>query len=110
MADSETIPATPVPPPRVRVVLADVARTRKEGPRVELEEQSQVGEALLRGLIRAQLAIALRLAGVVIVGLGGLPLLFAIAPTVAGARPLGVGLPWLPPRWLRGCVSFRAPG
>ena len=34
----------------------------------------------MRGLIRAQLAHALRLAAVVVVGLGGLPLLFALAP------------------------------
>jgi hypothetical protein len=89
-------PAAPVAapgPPRVRVVLADAAVAR--GPRTELVEQSQVGDALLRGLIRTQLAHALRLAAVVVVGLGGLPLLFAIAPTVAGARPAGVALPWL---------------
>jgi hypothetical protein len=84
------------PRPRTRVVLADVSRTggtRKMA--AELAQQSQVGDALLRGLMRAQLAHALRLAAVVVVGLGGLPLLFAVAPSVAGARPLGVGLPWL---------------
>jgi hypothetical protein len=82
--------------PRTRVVLADVTRT--DGPRqtvAELTQQSPVGDALLRGLIRAQLANALRLAAVVAVGLGGLPLLFTVAPSLAGARPLGVGLPWL---------------
>jgi hypothetical protein len=81
---------------RTRVVLADVARQRgARGTTVELTQQSPVGEALLRGLIRTQLAHALRLAAVVVVGLGGLPLLFAAAPDVAGARPLGVSLPWL---------------
>jgi hypothetical protein len=83
-------------PTRTRVVLADVARTGGTRRTVaELTQQSPVGEALLRGLIRAQLANALRLAAVVAVGLGGLPLLFTVAPLVAGARPLGVGLPWL---------------
>jgi hypothetical protein len=87
-------------PRRVRIVMADVARERDAQRRdrrtaTELSQQSPVGEALLRGLIRAQLAHALRLAAVVVVGLGGLPLLFAVAPTVAGARPLGIGLPWL---------------
>ena len=62
---------------------------------VELTEQSPVGDALLRGLIRTQLAHALRLAAVVVVGLGGLPLLFAAAPEIAATRPLGVSLPWL---------------
>lgn len=81
---------------RTRVVLSDVARTGGARRTVaELTQQSPVGEALLRGLIRAQLANALRLAAVVAVGLGGLPLLFTVAPAVAGARPLGVGLPWL---------------
>jgi hypothetical protein len=82
--------------PRTRVVLADVARDRSHRrTATELSQQSQVGDALLRGLIRAQLGLALRLAAVVAVGLGGLPLLFAVAPEVAGTRLLGVSLPWL---------------
>src|SRR5262249_28085794 len=81
---------------RTRVVPGEVARTGPNRRTVtELTQQSPVGDALLRGLIRAQLANALRLAAVVAVGLGGLPLLFTVAPVVAGARPLGVGLPWL---------------
>ncbi|MDT4988300.1 MAG: hypothetical protein QOI74_2394 [Micromonosporaceae bacterium] len=81
-------------PERVRVVLADVARDHG-GARDELAEQSQLGDALVRGLVRAQFALAMRLAAVVAVGLGGLPLLFAVAPAVARARPFGVSLPWL---------------
>lgn len=81
---------------RVRVVLADVARTGEAvRTRGELAEQSPVGEALVRGLVRAQLAVALRLAALVAVGLGGLPLLFAAVPVVAEARVLGIALPWL---------------
>src|SRR6185369_7307201 len=81
---------------RTRVVLADVARAREvRQTTVELTQQSPVGDALLRGLIRTQLAHALRLAAVVVVGLGGLPLLFAAAPAVAGSRPFGLSLPWL---------------
>jgi hypothetical protein len=81
---------------RTTIVLADLARSRAaRRTTAELTEQSPVGEALLRGLMRAQLAHALRLAAVVGVGLGGLPLLFTIAPKVAAARPLGVVLPWL---------------
>jgi hypothetical protein len=81
---------------RVRVVLAEVARARRgEQTRTELAEQSRVGEALLRGLMRTQLGLALGLAAVVAVGLGGLPLLFAVAPDVARLRPFGIALPWL---------------
>ena len=84
-------------PKRVRVVLADVAGTRPPGEhtRAELAEQTGIGEALVRGLVRAQLSLALRCAAVVAVGLGALPLLFAVAPAVAGARPFGMVLPWL---------------
>ncbi len=95
----------PAPPARqrVRVVLADAARARRSGQvRAELEEQSRVGEALVRGLMRTQLALALRLAVVVVVGLGGLPLLFTVAPAVAGVRPFGIALPWL----LLGLVAY----
>jgi len=37
-----------------------------------------------------------------VVGLGGLPLLFAVAPSVAGVRPFGIALPWL----LLGLVAY----
>jgi hypothetical protein len=80
----------------VRVVLAEVARRAgQDRTRAELVEQTRVGEALVRGLIRAQLALALRLAMVVAVGLGALPLLFAAAPAVGEAKLFGVHLPWL---------------
>jgi hypothetical protein len=96
--------ATPAEAPkRVRVVLAEVARSKTTGhTRTELSEQSQIGEALVRGLVRTQFALALRLAAVVAVGLGALPLLFAVAPAVARARPFGIALPWL----LLGLIAY----
>lgn len=61
----------------------------------EIDAQSQLGEALLRSLMRAQL----RLAGVVLlllaITLGGLPLLFELSPAVRGAHVFGIPLPWL---------------
>jgi hypothetical protein len=91
------------PAQRERVVLADASRTRRlVRPRQELEEQTRVGEVLVRGLVRAQLALALRLSVIVAVGLGLLPLLFAVAPDVARATVLGIRLPWL----LLGAVAF----
>jgi hypothetical protein len=99
-----TLPGMPNEPvKRVRVVLADAGAPRPRQPtRVELSQQTGVGEALVRGLVRTQLALALRCAAVVAVGLGGLPLLFAVAPAVAGTRPFGVVLPWL----LLGVAAF----
>jgi hypothetical protein len=80
----------------VRVVLASAPSSRRPvRPRRELEEQTGVGDVLVRGLIRAQLALALRLSAIVAVGLGLLPLLFAVAPNVGRVTIAGVRLPWI---------------
>lgn len=91
-------------PRRTKIVLGEVAgaRVAADRTRVDLAEQTPVGEALVRGLVRAQLALAVRLSLVVITGLGALPLLFAVAPAVGEAKMLGLSLPWL----LLGVVSF----
>lgn len=97
-------PRAPQPGHRTRIVLAEVSRldSRADRTRSELTQQTRVGEALVRGLVRAQLALALRLSLVVLIGLGGLPWLFAIAPSVGRVTVLGVNLPWL----LLGVASF----
>ncbi|HEX6968161.1 MAG TPA: hypothetical protein VF174_05015 [Micromonosporaceae bacterium] len=89
---------------RTRVVLAEVARRRAgyDRTRAELAAQTRVGEALVRGLVRAQLALALRLTLVVVIALGGLPLLFTVAPQVGTIKIAGVNLPWL----LLGIAAF----
>ncbi|GIE80798.1 hypothetical protein Aph02nite_67480 [Actinoplanes philippinensis] len=94
----------PPPRPRVTVVLADAASRRGAADRgsTDLTEQTPIGEALVKGLMRAQLALALRLALVVAAALGTLPLLFAVAPAVGAVKVFGVHLPWL----LLGVLSF----
>jgi len=89
---------------RTRVVLGEVAARRRptDRTRADLAEQTPVGEALVKGLVRAQLALALRLALVVVTGLGALPLLFVAAPGVSTVKLFGVHLPWL----LLGALSF----
>jgi hypothetical protein len=83
-------------PRRKRVVLNDsrnpvtVLRTI-----TELEEQTSVGEALVRNLVRVQLRVALALTAVVVIPLGGLPLAFYLSPTFANTMVFGVRLPWL---------------
>src|SRR3954463_15318611 len=91
-------------PERTRVVLGEVAARRRPADRshADLAEQTPVGEALVKGLVRAQLALALRLSLVVVTGLGALPLLFAVAPAVGEAKVRGINLPWL----LLGVASF----
>jgi hypothetical protein len=94
--DVPPVAEPPAVPQRVRVVLAGTHPARGlVRPRQELEEQTDVGEVLVRGLVRAQLALALRLSATVVVGLGLLPLLFAIAPDVARATVFGIRLPWV---------------
>lgn len=85
----------PDPPERVRIDLAARRRVRLDRPLREIEEQTRVGEVLVQSLIRAQLAVALRLSAVVVVLLGGLPVLFALAPGLAQVEVLGLRLPWL---------------
>lgn len=97
-------PRPPEQPRRTRIVLAEVSRrdSPADRTRAELAQQTRVGEALVQGLVRAQLALALRLSLVVLIALGGLPWLFAIAPSVGRLTVLGVNLPWL----LLGVASF----
>lgn len=83
------------PPPRVRVVLAGERRSRPDAAAREIEEQTPVGEVLVRGLIRTQLALAVRLSLVVGVLFGVQPLLFLLAPGLAETEIGGIRLPWL---------------
>lgn len=83
------------PPRRVRVDLAGRAVRRAAHSRQELEDQTQVGEVLIRGLVRAQLGLSLSLAGVVIALLGSLPIAFALFPWLSDVYVLGLRLPWL---------------
>jgi hypothetical protein len=61
----------------------------------EIDEQSNLGEVYMSGLMSAQL----RLAGLVLafgaVGLGGLPLLFLLVPATRTLEIGRIPLPWL---------------
>lgn len=82
-------------PQRQRVVLAHRRGTRVVHTRVEVQEQTEVGDALVRGLVRAQLGLALRLAAVVAGGMIALPLLNAAFPGLAAVTVFGMRLNWL---------------
>lgn len=98
------MPRAPQPPRRTRIVLAEVSGpgSRADRTRSELAQQTRVGETLVQGLVRAQLTLALRLSLLVLIGLGGLPWLFAIVPSIGRVTVFGVNLPWL----LLGVVAF----
>ncbi|MCI4674875.1 hypothetical protein [Candidatus Mycolicibacterium alkanivorans] len=82
-------------PQRERIVLAHRRGTRVVHTRVEVQEQTEVGDALVRGLVRAQLGLALRLAAVVAGGMAALPLLNAASPELAAITVFGMRLNWL---------------
>jgi hypothetical protein len=82
-------------PQRQRVVLAHRRGARMVRTRVEVQEQTQVGDALVRGLVRAQLGLAMRLAVVVVCTVGAIPLLNAAFPDLAALTVFGIRLNWL---------------
>lgn len=83
------------PPQRARVVLAQRSGARIVRTRVEVQEQTEVGDAMIRGLVRAQLGLAIRLAVVAAGLLCAVPLLTHLFPTLSGVAVLGIRLPWL---------------
>lgn len=93
----------PQRPPRERVVLAQRRGARQVRTRTEVVEQTDLGAALIGGLIRAQLGLALRLALVTVAGFAALPLLFGV-DAIAEATVLGIRLPWL----ILGALAFPA--
>jgi hypothetical protein len=93
-----TEPQPPELPKRVVVTSPRTSAVRRppERPALRaLDEQDVVGELLVRSLVRAQLFLALRMLSVLVVLLGGLPLLFALVPGTRDAELLGLPLPWL---------------
>ncbi|SEP66017.1 hypothetical protein SAMN05216188_101101 [Lentzea xinjiangensis] len=84
-------------PRRRRVVLADSTKSRGKALRtiIELEEQTSVGEKLVRDLIKQQLKSAFGLAFAVLIGMCLLPITFYLAPQVGDLEVLGIPVPWL---------------
>jgi nucleoside permease NupC len=76
-------------------VLAHRRGARMVRTRVEVQEQTLVGDALVRGLVRAQLGLALRLAAVVVCTVGAILLVNRVFPELAAVTVLGMRLNWL---------------
>ena len=90
------------PPQRQRVVLAERRGARMVRTRDEVQQQTEVGDAMVRGLVRAQLGLALRVALFTVCLLGAIPVLFHVAPGLAAVTVLGIRLPWV----LLGVVGY----
>lgn len=82
-------------PRRERVVLSQRRGARMVRTRVEVQEQTEVGDTLVRGLMRAQLGLALRLGGAFAALILSIPLLGSMFPTIAEATVWGVRLNWI---------------
>lgn len=82
-------------PQRERVILANRRGARVIRTRVEVQEQTRVGDALVLGLVRAQLGLALRLAAVAVCAVALIPLLLGLFPQVDDVHVAGIRLNWL---------------
>lgn len=85
-------------PVRVRVTSSrrDAATRRDFRPLTrEIDEQTDLGEVYMAGLMSAQLRLALRVLAFGAVGLGGLPLLFLLVPDTRTLEIGSLPFPWL---------------
>lgn len=83
------------PAKREKVILAHRRGARMVRTRIEVQEQTAVGDALVRGLVRAQLGLALRLAAVVGVIVVAIPLLGKTFPAIEALTVFGIRANWL---------------
>lgn len=89
---------TEQPPRRVRIESPRRSAARAPKPRAvsrDIDEQTHVGEVYMRSLLRTQLRLGVGVCLIFAVLLGGLPLLFALRPSLSDLQPFGVPLPWL---------------
>jgi hypothetical protein len=82
----------------VRVVSPRRSATKTTTPRAvrhDIDEQTDIGAVYMAALVRSQLRLGIGVCLTFVVLLGGLPLLFVVAPDVAEFEVAGVPLPWL---------------
>lgn len=100
---------TEPPPRRVLVTSPRMRALRRPQPRPvmrDIDEQTRVGELYMRSLVRTQLRLAIAVIGTFVVTVGGLPLMFAVAPAARRVEVFGAPLPWL----LLGLLAYPAIG
>ncbi|MGY1828618.1 hypothetical protein [Blastococcus sp. SYSU DS0541] len=84
-------------PRRVRVTSprTGAARVQRVPGAREIETQTALGEVYMSSLLRSQLRLALLALTTLVVVVGGIPLLFWLAPDLTTVEVLAVPLPWL---------------
>lgn len=87
----------PEVPRRVRVTSPrpPSGRPRRMSVGSEIDAQTPVGEVYMRSLMRSQLRLALGVTALLGAGVGSLPALFAVLPSLRHHHLLGVPVPWL---------------
>lgn len=93
----------------MRVTSPRTGAPRPAPPRsvsTDIDEQTVVGELYISSLVRTQLRLGLAVLAGFGVTVGGLPLLFLLAPGLARFELLGLPLPWL----LLGVLAYPAIG
>ena len=85
------------PPPRVRVTSSRRAAVAPSARPIalEIDEQTELGDVYLAGLMRAQLRLSLLVLGTGAVALGGLPALMLLIPTTRDLSFWAIPFPWL---------------
>lgn len=92
-----TEPGQEPAPARVRVTSPQTrGATRRIARTVttEIDAQTELGATYVRSLLRAQLRLAMGILLLLMVLLGGLPLLFAFAPTLSAHQVFGMPIAW----------------
>ena len=83
------------PPARIRVTGPPRRRHAPRARTGDIDEQTALGGVFLDSLLREQLALAVRILGVLALTVGSMPLVFRLFPDLADIGVLGVPLPWL---------------
>lgn len=85
------------PPPRVRVTSSrrGAAPLRSRPPARDIDEQTELGDVYLEGLMRAQLRLSLAVLAITVVGLTALPVVLLLVPATRGVTVFGVPFAWL---------------
>jgi hypothetical protein len=97
-APSGAEPPRPEASARVRVTSSRHGAATRRDPRPltrDLDEQTDLGEVYMAGLMAAQLRLAVQVLVFGAVGLGGLPLLFLLVPATRTMTVAGIPFPWL---------------
>ncbi|PKW26520.1 hypothetical protein [Phycicoccus duodecadis] len=88
----------PAPPPeRVRVTSSrrGAVTPGSRRPAHDLDEQTELGDVYLVGLMRAQLRLSLAVLALTVVALVALPVVLSLMPATQGTTVLGIPFPWL---------------